>query len=472
MYGIPPTVAIEQRLSRGGRKSTVGTTTEVWHFCVCCTSSSACSTACTTAPPVQPQTRQHCRAAAARSSAASTSACWRRWWSTARASTPSWPTGRAHAATRICVWTAVLPVTLSRASTASGTHHRAARGQPGCAPENEDAALRQRWPTALDPRQGRGACAPAWHLAPPWKAAIRPPRIGHLRCFPPSAPARCAPPAMPSWTRACSRTTASTAGAPTAWAPASNSRKEQRKVFDDSVLRDDDKKRPRADLCQTRGGRPGRHRLPHLPGHAPQRHGPRRQETPRAWRGASPTLALSGRCDVGCRIGPARRRRADATRTDIARDLIPEDQSRLGFLEEVGLGYLTLDRGAPTLSGRRGPAHPPGGATGQQPAGRVLRAGQAHHRPARARQPDFAQRPAQAGRQRATRWWWWSTTKTPSAAPTTSSTSAPAPANAVAAWVAQGSVADVQAAEDSQTGRFTCCTPCAIPLQARRAVVD
>ena len=32
VHGIPPTVAIEQRLSRGGRKSTVGTTTEVWHF--------------------------------------------------------------------------------------------------------------------------------------------------------------------------------------------------------------------------------------------------------------------------------------------------------------------------------------------------------------------------------------------------------------------------------------------------------
>jgi excinuclease ABC subunit A len=32
VYGIAPTVAIEQRLSRGGRKSTVGTTTEVWHF--------------------------------------------------------------------------------------------------------------------------------------------------------------------------------------------------------------------------------------------------------------------------------------------------------------------------------------------------------------------------------------------------------------------------------------------------------
>ena len=30
VYGIPPTVAIEQRLSRGGRKSTVGTTTEIY----------------------------------------------------------------------------------------------------------------------------------------------------------------------------------------------------------------------------------------------------------------------------------------------------------------------------------------------------------------------------------------------------------------------------------------------------------
>jgi excinuclease ABC subunit A len=36
---------------------------------------------------------------------------------------------------------------------------------------------------------------------------------------------------------------------------------------------------------------------------------------------------------------------------DIARDVITEIHSRLTFLEEVGLGYLTLDRAAPTLSG-------------------------------------------------------------------------------------------------------------------------
>src|SRR5690606_24636198 len=36
---------------------------------------------------------------------------------------------------------------------------------------------------------------------------------------------------------------------------------------------------------------------------------------------------------------------------DIARDLLSELRGRLDFLKSVGLGYLALDRAAPTLSG-------------------------------------------------------------------------------------------------------------------------
>src|SRR5207249_2952590 len=36
---------------------------------------------------------------------------------------------------------------------------------------------------------------------------------------------------------------------------------------------------------------------------------------------------------------------------EIARDIVAELASRLGFLDEVGLSYLALDRAAPTLSG-------------------------------------------------------------------------------------------------------------------------
>jgi len=41
----------------------------------------------------------------------------------------------------------------------------------------------------------------------------------------------------------------------------------------------------------------------------------------------------------------------NARETEIARDLLAELRSRLGFLDRVGLGYMQLDRSAPTLSG-------------------------------------------------------------------------------------------------------------------------
>ena len=83
----------------------------------------------------------------------------------------------------------------------------------------------------------------------------------------------------------------------------------------------------------------------------------------------------------------------------IARDLIPEIRSPPGVPGGGGPGLPDAGPRRAHAVGRRGAAHPPGGAARLQPAGRVLRAGRAHHRPARARQPDPAGRAAQAGRQ-------------------------------------------------------------------------
>src|SRR5207244_12319780 len=43
--------------------------------------------------------------------------------------------------------------------------------------------------------------------------------------------------------------------------------------------------------------------------------------------------------------------RLEGRDAEIARDVVSEIRSRLVFLEDVGLNYLTLDRAAPTLSG-------------------------------------------------------------------------------------------------------------------------
>jgi excinuclease ABC subunit A len=111
VYGIPPTVAIEQRLSRGGRKSTVGTTTEVWHFLRLLYVKLGVQHCVHDGAAVQPQTPEASPRSCCATSAASTSACWRRWWSTARASTPSWPTGRGAGYTHLRVDGEFLPTT-------------------------------------------------------------------------------------------------------------------------------------------------------------------------------------------------------------------------------------------------------------------------------------------------------------------------------------------------------------------------
>ncbi|HLL17388.1 MAG TPA: excinuclease ABC subunit A, partial [Rubrivivax sp.] len=100
--------------------------------------------------------------------------------------------------------------------------------------------------------------------------------------------------------------------------------REQRKAYDDSV-RDDDK-----------GDNKGREQS--FPAEEAEVEG-----------------IVDQACDDcgGARLNPASRGVTfeDHAISDIARDVVSEIRGRLEFLSDVGLGYLTLDRAAPTLSG-------------------------------------------------------------------------------------------------------------------------
>ncbi|VCU70556.1 UvrABC system protein A [Pigmentiphaga humi] len=67
------------------------------------------------------------------------------------------------------------------------------------------------------------------------------------------------------------------------------------------------------------------------------------------WRGRS--IAQLSSMAVREAGGFFRELRTEGREAEIARDILAELRSRLEFLEEVGLGYLALDRAAPTLSG-------------------------------------------------------------------------------------------------------------------------
>jgi excinuclease ABC subunit A len=220
VYGIPPTVAIEQRLSRGGRKSTVGTTTEVHHFLRLLYVKLGTAALHQRRCPVRRKRPRHCRAAAARyrgqhigllaplvinrKGVYTELADWARprGYTHLRVDGEFLPTTGFPRIDRFKEHTIELPVADLLVSPRT---RRCCASKLAQALEHGKGVVH-----VLAPLDGLAA-ALAW--------PVRPPRaLAASRCSRPSGPARCAAPAMPSWTRACSRTTASTAGAPTAWA--------------------------------------------------------------------------------------------------------------------------------------------------------------------------------------------------------------------------------------------------------------
>ena len=204
IFGIPPTVAIEQRTSRGGRKSTVATLTEIYHFLRLLyvkLGTQYCPDCDVAIEPQSPDARSPRGCCA--TTAAGASRCSRRWSSRARATTPTWPSGRPRRASGTCASTASScrprPGRACRAS--ASTRIELPVADVDVSVRNE-AALRAALARALD--FGKGV----------WCTVLgREGRSGASRCSRPSAPARPAAAASPSSTRACSPSTPSTAGA-------------------------------------------------------------------------------------------------------------------------------------------------------------------------------------------------------------------------------------------------------------------
>ena len=350
VYGIPPTVAIEQRLSRGGRKSTVGTTTEVWHFLRLLYVKLGIQHCIHDGTPVQPQTPdsivaqlmtqfrgQHIGLLAPlvsnRKGVYTELADWAR------------PRGYTH----LRVDGEFLPTQgFPRIDRFKEHNIELPVASLDVLPSNE-TALRQALTQALE--HGKGVVHVLSDLGGLREAMFNgesTARIGQHRVF--------------STLRACPQCATSYAeldprlfsyNSKHGWCPdcvgtGVKLSKDERKVFDDSVQDDKDKGREQTfaepeieDLADVA---------------CPSCEGTRLNATARAVRlGAAPgqgwritDIASLSVSDVRQWVEKLHLTGRDA---DIARDLVPEIQSRLEFLEEVGLGYLTLDRGAPTLSG-------------------------------------------------------------------------------------------------------------------------
>ncbi|HEX7439333.1 MAG TPA: excinuclease ABC subunit UvrA, partial [Caldimonas sp.] len=347
VYGIPPTVAIEQRLSRGGRKSTVATTTEVWHFLRLLYVKLGLQHCTKDGTPVKPQSAESIAAQILRDHKGAHVGLLaplvvnRKGVYTDLA---KWAKARGHTHLRVDgdfikvdPWprldrfkehTLELPVGDLVVSAAN------------------EGELRALLTKALDVGKGvMHLLSPLGGLRGAMLAGTPTRKVGAVKVF---STKRACPtcgtsyaeldPRMFSynskhgWCSACVGTGLALT-------------REQRKAYDDSIRDDDDKGREQnfpseemevegvvdepCSVCAGTRLSPASRGVT-FEGHSIAGIARWSVSDARLWVEA---LALLGR---------------DA---EIARDVVTEIRSRLEFLEEVGLGYLTLDRAAPTLSG-------------------------------------------------------------------------------------------------------------------------
>ncbi len=347
VYGIPPTVAIEQRLSRGGRKSTVATTTEVWHFLRLLWVKLGTQRCTKDGAEVKPQSVESIAAQLLRDHRGQHVGLLaplvvnRKGLYTDLA---KWAKARGHTHLRVDgefvkvdPWprldrfkehTLELPV-----------------GDLVVSPAKE-AELRELLAKALD--LGKGVLhllTPLDGLAEAMAAVDSTAGIGTLKVFstkracpqcgtsyPELDPRMFSYNSKHGWCTSCVGTGLTLT-------------REQRKAYDDSV-RDDDQKGREQSFPSEEADVEGVSGEP-----CPDCQGSRLNPIARNIRFDEHTITAVAQWAVGQARAWAGGLALQGRDAAIARDVVSEIRSRLEFLEEVGLGYLTLDRAAPTLSG-------------------------------------------------------------------------------------------------------------------------
>jgi len=345
VWGIPPTVAIEQRLSRGGRKSTVGTTTEVWHFLRLLYVKLGTQHCVHDGAAVEPQTPERIAAqlltqfkgqhigllaplVVHRKGVYTELADWARpkGYTHLRVDGAFLPTTGFPRLDRFKEHTIELPVASVKVTAANEKELRAQLAKTleiGKGVVHVLSGIDTLEAAIAAPGQGLG--------------------VGTLQVF--------------STQRACPVCATSYAelepslfsyNSKHGWCPdcvgtGVKLTKEQRKVYDDSTLAEDNRGR---ELTLTANEVEDLEECT-----CPTCEGTRLNARARAVRFHGKTITELAHLSVSALRQWFQQLTTTGRETDIARDLLPEILGRLEFLEEVGLNYLTLDRGAPTLSG-------------------------------------------------------------------------------------------------------------------------
>jgi excinuclease ABC subunit A len=345
VYGIPPTVAIEQRLSRGGRKSTVGTTTEVWHFLRLLYVKLGTQHCVKDGAAVQPQSPesiaaqllklykgQHIGILAPlvlnRKGVYTELADWAR------------PRGYTH----LRVDGEFLPTTGFPRIDRFKEHTIELPVADVVVSADNEAALRQALATALEIGKGVVHVLDSLvGLRAAMLAGVSTAKIGGIVAL---STKRACPVCATSYAELDPRLFSY--NSKHGWCSdcvgtGLRLTKEQRKALDDSV-RDDDQKGREQSFAEAE--------VEDMSDQAcPTCEGTRLNTVARAVKFSGVGIADIARLSVREVRQWVQSLALQGRAADIARDLLPEIQNRLEFLEEVGLGYLTLDRGAPTLSG-------------------------------------------------------------------------------------------------------------------------